>query len=492
METGKAFEAAKNPILAAALATTKVGSSQWKTLLGLIKQVNVESKKAALSPEEMADVAERTIEVQYRSAIKDGEAAVKTAEKAVEAVEKEISGIQDSIEKKQRNIELTFSRPIETLQSESSLLSEQLKDIDRAAEGINAKYDLQEKALTKISEINQEIAEQEKGRLGLADALSRGDIAAAASAAQQMRADAAKNAMGRSSGALQAAREAEIAGLKSATGLTKDQIAARQLEIEKQIFALEQQKATATAAIRVQEDQIYTIQKGRLLTEQNSLTVARENLQNINDRKDADLERINQLKQFYENEKLAEEVRRFNLGLYTKEVTRSKNEAQAVLDRILALNRTVITNHIINTTYTSSGSPATKGKPNMYGGKIMPMSMGGMVPKYMAVGGRIGSDTVPAMLTPGEFVINKKASQEFGPLLSMLNESKYPSMIGSSYDGQGAGIGAVTSVNDNSRSVYNYNVGINVPQSNANPNDIARAVIGQIKYIDNQRIRGQR
>jgi hypothetical protein len=40
--------------------------------------------------------------------------------------------------------------------------------------------------------------------------------------------------------------------------------------------------------------------------------------------------------------------------------------------------------------------------------------------------------------------------------------------------------------------VYNYNVGINVPQSNANPNDIARAVIGQIKYIDNQRIRGQR
>jgi hypothetical protein len=128
----------------------------------------------------------------------------------------------------------------------------------------------------------------------------------------------------------------------------------------------------------------------------------------------------------------------------------------------------------------------------MYGGKIKPMNMGGVVPKYFGNGGRMGSDTVPAMLTPGEFVINKKASQEFGPLLSMLNESKYPSMIGSSYDGQGAGIGAVTSVNDNSRSVYNYNVGINVPQSNANPNDIARAVIGQIKYIDNQRIRGQR
>jgi hypothetical protein len=66
-------------------------------------------------------------------------------------------------------------------------------------------------------------------------------------------------------------------------------------------------------------------------------------------------------------------------------------------------------------------------------------------------------------------------------------------MIGSSYDGKGGGSGGiVTSVSDNSSNVYNYNVGINVPQSNANPNDIARAVIGQIKYIDNQRIRGQR
>ena len=96
------------------------------------------------------------------------------------------------------------------------------------------------------------------------------------------------------------------------------------------------------------------------------------------------------------------------------------------------------------------------------------------------------------MLTPGEFVINKQATKSFGPLLSMLNESKYPSMIGSSYDGKGGSGSVVTSVNDNSSSVYNYNIGITVPQSNANPNDIARAVMGQIKYIDNQRIRGQR
>jgi TP901 family phage tail tape measure protein len=495
ISANEAFELSKNSTLAAALATSKK-SSEVEKLLELVKNLKIEEGKTPLSPEEMFDVVEKSIEAKYRNAIKTGEAAVETAQKTVNNIEKEISGIQDSIEKKQRNIELTFNRPIEALQTESSLLSEQLKDIDRAAEGINDKYDLQEKALTKISEINQEIAEQEKGRLGLADALSRGDIAAAASAAQQLRADAAKNAMGRSSGVLQAAREAEISGLRSATGLTKDQISARQLEIEKQVFALEQQKATATAAIRLEEDQIYTIQKGKLLTAQNAVLAAEEQLTKTKDQLKTDLEIIVQQRQFWEDTKTADDLAKVRAVEYQGEIKKTQDNAQGVLDRILALNRTVTTTHIIKTITQSSAvtvptTPTKTGGGRMYGGKIKPMNMGGVVPEYFAAGGRMGSDTVPAMLTPGEFVMNRKASKEFGPMLSMLNESKYPSMIGSSYDGQGSS-GNMTSISDNSSSVYNYNIGITVPKSNANPNDIARAVMGQIKYIDNQRIRGQR
>jgi hypothetical protein len=95
------------------------------------------------------------------------------------------------------------------------------------------------------------------------------------------------------------------------------------------------------------------------------------------------------------------------------------------------------------------------------------------------------------MLTPGEFVMNKRATKEFGPMLSMLNESKYPSMIGSSYSNQQP-LSNNVSVSDNSTAVYNYSVGINVSNSNANPDGIAREVMNQIKYIDSQRIRGQR
>ena len=488
METGKAFEAAKNPILAAALATTKVGSKNWKTLLGLIKQVNAEVKKAPLSPEEMFDVVEKSIQAKYRNAIKTGEAAVETAQKTVNGIEKEISNIQSSIEKKQRNIELTFNRPIETLQAESSVLSEQLKDIDRQTQSINDKYDLQEKALNKISEINQDLMAQEKSKLTIADALTQGDISAAAKAIQDARAEAAQASMKRSTDALQAARESAIAGVTSAGGLTKDQIAQRQFAIEQQIYALEQQRAVATAAIRVEEDQIYAIQQDRLLVAQNAVIAAEEALQKNKTQMENELAINNQRKQVIEDQQVALDLAKISAGEYQKELKNAQDRAQGILNRILALNTTVTTNHIIRTTTIGSSSGGGK----MYGGKIMPMAMGGMVPKYMASGGSIGSDTVPAMLTPGEFVMNKKATQQFGPLLSMLNESKYPSMIGSSASGQVPINNVSTSVSDNSTAVYNYSLGFNINGSNANPNEIAKAVMTQIKQVDAQRIRRQR
>jgi hypothetical protein len=51
-----------------------------------------------------------------------------------------------------------------------------------------------------------------------------------------------------------------------------------------------------------------------------------------------------------------------------------------------------------------------------------------------------------------------------------------------------SGSGSQTAVN-NSKTLYNYSVNVNVSNSGANPNDIARTVINQIKQIDNQRIR---
>jgi hypothetical protein len=95
---------------------------------------------------------------------------------------------------------------------------------------------------------------------------------------------------------------------------------------------------------------------------------------------------------------------------------------------------------------------------------------GGVVkPKYFSVGNlAVGTDTVPAMLTPGEFVVNQAAVKNFGTdNLKAINSGTY-----------------------SGDSVYNYSVNVNVANTGANPNDIARTVIAEIKRIDGQRVRG--
>ena len=60
--------------------------------------------------------------------------------------------------------------------------------------------------------------------------------------------------------------------------------------------------------------------------------------------------------------------------------------------------------------------------------QVPPMGMG--IPQYKAVGGMEsnhpgdpkGSDTVPAWLTPGEFVVNKEATDMYGPIIKQMND----------------------------------------------------------------------
>jgi len=74
-------------------------------------------------------------------------------------------------------------------------------------EKINKLYDERKKALEEISEINSNIAEQQKDQLDLADALARGDVAAAAKAVQTQRATAAAYAQEQQMKALEEQRQ---------------------------------------------------------------------------------------------------------------------------------------------------------------------------------------------------------------------------------------------------------------------------------------------
>jgi TP901 family phage tail tape measure protein len=446
-----------------------------------------------------------------------------------------IDNLNAQVDTLSRSAEIKFDRPLANLNDESSILSNTLGLIDRAEEKINEKYDAQEEALSKISQLNSEIAAQEKQRLTLADALSQGDISAAAAAAQEMRATAAEAASRRSSGTLAAARESEI-GAVSVSGMTRVQIEERQFQIGQQTFALEQQRQVVEAQILAIQDQVYAKellrepinkkirdyqfdiekkQRESLIPAQQALekaTFAREQYEKQTDALIKSISYQGQTKEQWiviNTELTAVESK---MKAVEAETSKSAKNTKAILDSWQALksktitltenvNRIITTTNIVNTVYTSSGGGGST-KTKMYGGKIMPMNYGGMVPSYFAAGGRVGSDSVPAMLTPGEFVMNKAATKRFGPMLNQMNNSKFPSMIEDMtpavYSSNNSSIvsptitSVATTVADNSSTMYNYNIGISVPQSNASSNDIARAVIGQIKYIDSQRIRGQK
>ena len=85
--------------------------------------------------------------------------------------------------------------------------------------------------------------------------------------------------------------------------------------------------------------------------------------------------------------------------------------------------------------------------------------------------------------------MSKSSVDKYGPMLSAMNNPSFKMPKSTSYS---AGSSGSNTMVDNSSAMYNYNIGITVPQSNASSGDIANAVISQIKYIDAQRIRGQR
>jgi TP901 family phage tail tape measure protein len=480
VETADAQEMLADSIFATSLAAQK-NPVEIRRMIAEYKNMKLEVQKTLeeTDPEKAFDVEMDKAMKYYDFLEKEARAAAKPE---IDRIEKLIEVNDKLIEGMQRTIEENYDRPIEKFNQDLAIM-------DKAAQGINDKYDAQEKALEKISKVNEEISQQEQGRLTLADALSQGDIAAAARAAQEMRAEAAQNAMEKSSEALQAAREAELAGL-TVGGLTRTQI-------EEKIYSLEQARLPILASIRDLQDKNYNLSKKELEPITEALRIRIEN--------------IDTARTAWENQKLAIQ----KAGFEADKTSERFKIAESIVNTIKKLWEDIKDKNItltINTVNTTSGGGGGGGQGSKRAEEIKKateegialmteaemvramntgyLSLGGLVPKYFAKGGLSrGTDTVPAMLTPGEFVMRKSAVDKFGPMLSAMNSPSFKMSNLGSYDKVSSGMNSVV---DNSSAMYNYNIGITVPQSNANPNDIANAVIGQIKYIDAQRIRGQR
>ena len=142
----------------------------------------------------------------------------------------------------------------------------------------------------------------------------------------------------------------------------------------------------------------------------------------------------------------------------------------------------------------------------MSGGKVKRYAMGGNInykgstepaPVRMAIGNLVpglgNTDRVPALLTPGEFVVRKSVTKENLGLLKALNGNVFPQMSG----GIGANSVMAPIANTNmegSTTLYNnnYSVNVNVAGTSSTADEVANVVIRKIKGINDRGIRGSR
>lgn len=549
----QAFELAKDPILAAAIATTKVGTKEWSTLLELIESTNSALTKSGISNL----VKQRAGDIQLKkdlvsvlpvlkdmklsasdidallsnpelaseliSDLKDGKLDAKdlqnylkqismlkkleiqiqlsTSEGRRDAVDEAFADINNYFSAKENALQVQFDLDTEALQdkiksdedliasynTEISYLEYQLETIAQKEDEINDKYDARVTALDEVDSINERIASRQRSLLDIATALAQGDIAAAAQAQRAAQAEAAKEAAQVQKDRIEKARESELAALRSKDGRTRAEIEDLIEQKRGTILEIENESlATNKQALELKQDQLDADIKSLSYLGLNQTAWSKVEAATRLARVESDayrksiedsLQLIKQFPEEFGGVELPEEYTGQGEvvvpgGTATQEPIKPARASE--LERLILITR----KRVQSGDYTDAAQKQRLMQINIKRIKelrdIYPattFAMGGLVP-YMNIGGMFksrGTDTMPAMLTPGEFVMRRPSVRKYGTdMMKALNSGTY-----------------------NGESVYNYSVNVNV-KSDANPEQIARAVMSQIKQVDSQRIRSSR
>ena len=411
---------------------------------------------------------------------------------------------QDKINAKQSEID-ALSRQDELNNRISNGLSHDLEIMSQQEQKIRDTYQERVDALNKVAAINEHISQQQQNQIGLAKALSEGDVYAAAQAAQQMQQDQAQYARQQQQDALQTGMQNAVDNLKTPSGLTKKQA-------EQQINGIKEQSYQIGLRIRDVQDEIYTIQNGQMKT-----------LQEQNDQYSRKLQ--------YNEEDLNWQLQTAKLNGqsldYWKNYIDNLNISKLSVNGLAEAWRAVIAaqgqassspaggatpsaggNTSVQTppqTGTSPwGSPVYQGSDgkqytSLPGfGITVPLTKatGGLVLRRYASGGHVNMDSVPAMLTPGEFVMRKAAVHKYGiGALSDMNTGRWdvPKYNTGKLYAPTPNVGTPSRgnmQNNISAPVYNtYSINVPVNQPGASADEIASKVMMKIKNIENSSIR---
>ena len=478
-KTKKSFEETKK-YQKAIVQLTKQGVSGENIALvdqaSLIEMSTSERKKAIDMMKQQQNI-QKTLSVMLLS---DEEQRIRLQQNAVKIKENEITILNRQIEDVER-LNRTEQNRIEKLQRQNELDSRQVEIRNRALDTladkervVNDAYNLRSKALDKVAQMNDRLAQQQQDRISLAGALVSGDFGAAASAAATMSSNFASSQLEDTKAALENQREKELATL---TADVNGQLFTR-VDLESQIDTI--------------NERVY----------QRNLSI--QSLQDVIQKREEDLQPIRDAIFIREGERL-----QLARDLEDAEYNKWKTEMDGINASILKWNEYWKAKRgqggkALKDEYVKASNTGKKPKANSFGGFIRAAN-GGMI-NYrgsnesppalranvgMEVPGVGLSDKVPALLTPGEFVVRKSVAQANMPLLKSLNGNIFPKMS-SLVDSPQIPI-SDNSVSTVNAPVYNnYSVNVNVAGTDASANDIASAVMSKIKMNQGRSIRGSR
>jgi hypothetical protein len=396
-------------------------------------------------------------------------------------INKEAEGFNERVKQLNREIELE--------QRQISLRQKGLDQLSKKEDEVNKAYDLRVEALDKVSESNSRVNEQEKSRISLASALASGDIAAAAGIAGDMQQQSAQYQIEDARAALEKQRQTDLESL--AVSINGKLMTRKDIEFE----------------IETIQDRIYSkglevqgLQDKLLVLEDKKLAIAKE------------------------REKV--ETRMFLMAQRQAitDLTKGKGGKLSAADKQALADYKSSYNQVVDM-YNAANPGATVARLN-YGGSVARMANGGIAYKgstepppamRMAFGstvpGKGMTDKVPALLTPGEFVVRKSVADKNRGMLQALNGQVFPGMgskrgvptnnfldgIGSPrYSIPESGVANIptsnTSIVSPSSTMYNstYNVNVNVSGTNASPDDIANVVMAKLSQQNRGSLRSTR
>ena len=547
----EAYETVQDAAVASAVATGNVTREQLNTMLAELRAAQDAMRDAArLTPEGMQEVFEdgfnkamEAFDAQEKKLTLEYELQIADDQKLIEDAQNQIAAIQYVMDDYEAD----------------------LKGIEDQEEAINKTYDEKLDALDKVRKANQKILDQEKGKLSVAEAITRGDLSAAARAVQDVRATSASGYFSSQTDALNAGRQSALDAVRSENGLSRIEIEERIEQLANQIFEIEEntlepaqrrvELAGQELQSRIDELEVLGNTKTEWETIKNNIDVARTNSigykEAMNDALGIVQDTLDAwngiqpktvtltVQTVYEGQTtpgnlggpggpggtttadanaalLAEQT---DISAWYSQNSQIKTRARNMSAAIPSVYSSAGIAKLLsdyNTAYDKAANAATPSDSN----RLIPIAKekymalhnklkangfatGGIVKSYMSAGGYArGSDTVPAMLTPGEFVVRRPMVNKYGTeLFDMINSGSLPNiknMRSPSFSSSmpsvsvnQASVPSRQSAPSSSNSVYNYSLSVNVA-SQSDPNTIAQTVMNQLTMVDSQRIRGNR